>query len=79
MASSQRKAPLALQAEIDHRKSSEPRTVAFGRQPSSTAPTGPELAEEQEAIYGHQRPGTLQPSVQGKVWREACHLTYGRL
>ena len=71
MASRQQKAPFALQAETDHRKSSEPHTVVFG-QPSSTTPPGPESAEEREAISS-QAPSS--PQVQGKVaWSLLPHL-----
>ena len=81
VASRQWKAPLALQAEINHlKKSSELRTMAFNHQPSSTALPGPDSAEEQEAIYGHQQDQSpSSPKVQGTVWREACYLTCGGL
>ena len=47
--------------------------MVFGcLQPSSTAPPGPGLAEEREAIYGKS---PSSPQVQGEVWHEACYLT----
>ena len=57
---------LALQTEIDHCSSSEPKTVVFGHlQPSSTTPPGPGLTEAFE-------PGTRPMSVIGQSVPKKC-------
>ena len=57
---------LALQTEIDHSSSSEPKTVVFGHlQPSSTTPPGHGLTEAFE-------PGTRPMSVIGQGVPKKC-------